>query len=103
MVNHSNRAGVVFDDEFIVVGDLGFDPGGGEQRLRITEKQTGVGLYLITVLFSSGNSAALHYDGAILDQPKEHVLRTPQLNDSVKKISVVVARPSRKSRGPRSK
>jgi hypothetical protein len=96
--DHGDTASLVYDDEFITVGMSGFDPGTGEVRLKISENQPGVGMYNITVKFLSGNSATISYDGAVAEQPDEHLATTPRPNDAVEKITVVCARPSRKVR-----
>jgi hypothetical protein len=93
---HGDMASLAYDDEFITVGMLGFDPASGEVRIKITENQHGVGLYNITVHFTSGNSAVISYDGAIAEQPEEQIVTTSHRKDSVEKITVVCARPSRK-------
>ncbi len=93
---HGDKASLAYDDEFITVGILGFDPASGEARIKITENQQGVGLYNITVHFMSGNSAVISYDGAIAEQLEEQIVTTSHRNDTIEKITVVCARASRK-------
>jgi hypothetical protein len=94
---HGNRPGLVFDDEHIVVGDLGFDPLTRQLKLGVSEKHESVGLYHITVLFESGDFAQINFDGANAARSHELIATTSQPNDTVKEIKVVCARPSRRA------
>jgi hypothetical protein len=68
----------VYEDEFVKVTDLGFDPTPSRsgEKLRIAEKQAGVGLYNICVTFNSGNFAQIQYDGATAGGIKEFLATT---------------------------
>ncbi|HEV2314482.1 MAG TPA: hypothetical protein VGR94_04180 [Candidatus Acidoferrales bacterium] len=52
-----------FSDERITVRLVSLDPA-GVLKLQFEEEQRSIGLYKITVLFTSGNEFQIEYDGA---------------------------------------
>ena len=82
----------VFADKNIVVRSISFDPAAGRLALMIDEKHNNVGLYHITVIFGSGHSARIDYNGGNSRRNKRLFAETPRQNDTVKGIKVVCVR-----------
>jgi hypothetical protein len=87
---HAHQA--VFADKNIVVRSIAFDPATGRLALAIDEKHDNVGLYYVTVIFGSGHSARIDYNGGNSRRNKRPFADTPRQNDTVKGINVVCVR-----------
>lgn len=89
---HKGTPGLVFDDEYITVG-LEFDSSRGAVKLKILEKQDDIGLYYIDVMFDSGDSVKIQYDGANPARNRQPLVATTKPNaKGVKMIEVKRAR-----------
>jgi len=81
-----------FADQHIVVRQISFDPTSGRLALAFDENHEKVGFYYITVIFDSGNSTRIDYDGGNPCRDTRPIVRTPKRDDTVKEIKVIRVR-----------
>lgn len=83
---------IQFEDDFIEVRVLSFNPDNGHADIHVQKKTAQVGFYYITVQFRSGDSTRLDYDGGNPSIPVEWDVITSHRNDAIGSIGVIKVR-----------
>jgi hypothetical protein len=80
--------GPAFQDEYMDVELLNFEPYAGVAQLVVHEKHGKMGFYYIWVNFESGDSTRIDYDGGNPQRQQLLTVRTTHRNDIIKEIVV---------------
>jgi hypothetical protein len=83
---------VLFEDDFIAVRIVAFDPKSGLGNVSIQKKLPQVGFYYITVSYASGDSNRLDYNGENPNNPDPWDINSSHRNDAITKLEAKKAR-----------
>jgi hypothetical protein len=85
---------IVFEDDYITVRLLAFDPAACQARLAIDEYHSNVGFYHIWIGFGSGAEVCVEHDGSNRRRNIRPVVQSEHRDDVLKHIAVMRIRDS---------
>jgi hypothetical protein len=77
---------ILFQDDYIGVRILRFDPRSGRAEVLVDHKREPSGDYYIWVHFESGDSTRLDYKGANPNNPRPWIINSSHQNDTITKV-----------------
>lgn len=83
---------VHFEDDFIAVRIIGFDPEKGRANVLIERKRKESYFYYVVVKFRSGDSTRIDYDGDNPNIPADYVVRTSHRGDAIASVEAIKVR-----------
>jgi hypothetical protein len=81
-----------FEDEFITVVVLRFDPKSGIAEVVFSKRQALAGFYYVTLSFASGDSVRLDYNGENPNNPAVWTPNSAHRDDVLTKVEAVKVR-----------
>jgi len=77
---------ILFQDDYITVSILRFDPESGRAEVLVDHKREPSGEYYIWVHFKSGDSTRMDYNSANPNNPRPWVINSSHRNDTIAKV-----------------